>query len=147
MNRSKWLMTLSGLTLVSMLFGAACDKQTPVKPGDSDVKAESVETADAADPKACEEYSTKFCETVGGDQNPSCVAFKSVSPLLPPAACQAGLKDLEFTKTQVAEMGKKCTFETTPFDNEDGVPKGTNHNTCLVKKALLKHLLYPLNYR
>lgn len=132
MNRSKWLMTLSGLTLVSMLFGTACDKQAPVKPGDSDVKAESVETAEAADPKACEEYSTKFCETVGGDQNPSCVAFKSVSPLLPPAACQAGLKDLEFTKTQVAEMGKKCTELMEKLCGD----LGTESKTCEMVKEM-----------
>ncbi len=102
-------MTLGGLTLATMLFSTACDKAPANKPGESDVKAESVETEAKADSKACDEYSTKFCEAVGGEQTPNCASMKGVSKLLPPAACAAGLKDLEYTKTQVAELGKKCT--------------------------------------
>ena len=63
----------------------------------------------AVNEKACEEYTTKFCEAVGGDQTPSCGAMKSISELMPPAACQAGLQDIAYTTAQLAEMGKRCT--------------------------------------
>lgn len=110
MNRSKWLTTLCALLVTSVTFGAACDQNKPVKPGDNAAKSvEAKAEENTADAKACEEYSTKFCEAVGGEQQQSCVSMKGLSTLLPPAACQAGLKDLDYTKAQVAEMGKKCT--------------------------------------
>ncbi len=115
MNRSLKVVAISGLAAISMMLGVACDKQEKPKAQDDAAKSVEAKSDDAAktgvegDASACDEYATKFCEAVGGEQNPSCVSMTSLKLLLPPAACQAGLKDLEYTKTQVAEMGKKCT--------------------------------------
>lgn len=96
---------------VALSLGA-CDNSNSTKaPGTKDseqAKADAKEPAAEGDAEACKKYNEKFCEVVG-EKSPSCQAMGSVSSLMPPKACQAGLDDLDFTKKQVAEMGKKCT--------------------------------------
>lgn len=90
----------------SLLF--ACE-QTPVKPGktETDTQAKSVPSDQPADDKACGKYSEEFCKATG-EQSPSCQGIKMISGLLSPKACAAGLTDIEYTKTQVAGLTKKC---------------------------------------
>lgn len=109
---SKWTVALSCLLAATMMITSACQKDAPVKKtGTKDDAAKSVEAKDgdktAAAGSACADYSAKFCEVTGANAQ-SCQALKSLNDLLPPKACEEGAKDLEFTKTAVAELGKKC---------------------------------------
>ena len=105
--------TLFGLLVVSaMAFSLGCKQPAKkAKAPEADAPANTTAKADttpAGDTTACDKYKTSFCEAAGGDQSQACQSMSVVSALMPPAACEAGLKDLEYTKKQVAEMGKKC---------------------------------------
>lgn len=54
----------------------------------------------------CADYATKLCEKA---DPASCAAIKSATSLMPPAACEAGMKDLEYSFTRLTEMKKQCT--------------------------------------
>ena len=93
----------------------ACDQDAKTKASATPAAANATTTTGAAavvavsDDKACEEYATKFCETTGGDQSPSCQSIRTVSGLMTPEACKAGLSNMDYTKTAFADLGKKCT--------------------------------------
>ena len=63
--------------------------------------------APAGNEKSCEDYATKLCEVVG-EQSPSCMSAKTTTKLMAPAACAAGLANIDYSKTQLATMRKVC---------------------------------------
>jgi len=63
--------------------------------------------APAGDEKSCEEYATKLCEVVGAE-TPTCMSVTSTTKLMAPAACAAGLANMDYSKGQLATMRKVC---------------------------------------
>jgi|GEM_PF-304978 len=56
----------------------------------------------------CGEYSQRLCKEAG-EATETCNAVKTVvNDLLPAAACEAGLKDIQYTVTKLADMRKGC---------------------------------------
>ncbi len=105
--------TLIASLAAACLCMAGCDKKQ-ANTADEDAtatQAQSEETdaktgqADGAG--TCDEYATKFCEVVGA-KTPTCQSMQTVSSLMPAKACDAGLADLDYTKTQHAELRKEC---------------------------------------
>src|SRR5689334_3962749 len=56
---------------------------------------------------ACGAYAERLCETAGTD-SPTCQAVKATTELMPPEACTAGMKDLEFSVKKIAAAGQSC---------------------------------------
>jgi protein-disulfide isomerase len=54
----------------------------------------------------CAEYAAKLCEKA---DPASCQAIEMATELMPPAACEAGLKDLEYSFAKLTELKKQCT--------------------------------------
>lgn len=54
----------------------------------------------------CADYAAKLCEKA---DPASCQSIRSATGLMPPAACEAGLKDLEYSFAKLEEMKKQCT--------------------------------------
>jgi protein-disulfide isomerase len=104
------------------ILAVACAPKPPdptpaeVTPSADAAKAEDtatkpVETAKpgAADAAACEAYSKSLCG-LAGEQSETCNSIKSVvGGLLPAAACEAGAKDLDFTKGKLEGLKAVCT--------------------------------------
>jgi len=65
-------------------------------------KADKPATADA-----CTKYAEQLCEKTGKD-SPACASIKSTTELMPPAACAAGAKDINYTSKKLSEQRKVC---------------------------------------
>src|SRR5262245_47903477 len=64
----------------------------------------------AADTRAtgpCGAYAERLCETAGTD-SPTCQAVKATTELMPPEACAAGMKNLDFSMKKIAAAGQSC---------------------------------------
>ena len=109
--RTRYPMILALFT--ALLATSACESpnKNEAKPGEKATEGDEA-TADsskeaAADEEACSKYREKFCEATGA-QSQACASIKTIAGLLPPAACQAGLDDIAYTKAQLEELDKKC---------------------------------------
>ena len=104
-----------------LCFAAACGGEA--KEGASDAKkttekaAEATPGADkagadkaaaAATGDACKDYAAAVCKEVGGDASATCQSFKSATDLMPPEACEAGMKNVAFSAAQFKKMGSNC---------------------------------------
>jgi protein-disulfide isomerase len=67
--------------------------------------ASSVETTAATGP--CPAYAERLCETAGTD-SPTCQAVKAATELMPPEACSAGMKNIDFSVKKLAAQGASC---------------------------------------
>jgi protein-disulfide isomerase len=56
----------------------------------------------------CGNYAARLCEKAG-PESATCQAIKTSTELMPPAACEAGLKDLAFSTKKLADATKSCT--------------------------------------
>jgi protein-disulfide isomerase len=56
---------------------------------------------------ACGAYAERLCETAGTD-SPTCQAVKAATDLMPPEACAAGMKNVEFSVKKIAAAGQSC---------------------------------------
>ncbi len=54
----------------------------------------------------CADYAQKLCDKAGPT---TCQAIKMATDLMPAKACEAGMKDLEFSYERIAEMKKQCS--------------------------------------
>ena len=107
---------LIGLGAIALML-AACTPQNTRPTAEPDKKpAEGKDTAAAdpkpadskpADPDACTTYANKFCAEAGNDSK-NCASLRSLSAIMPPEACAAGIEKFEFTKGKLGEMGKAC---------------------------------------
>ncbi|SRR6266542_1097799 len=55
----------------------------------------------------CGTYAARLCEKAGTD-SPDCQAIKTATELMPPDACTAGLKDIDYTVKKLATARKYC---------------------------------------
>ncbi len=105
--------TVYGWTLVGQLFLCAAlsvtlgCREAGKKKGSEAASADKTGAA-ATKKETCDEYADKVCKEAG-EQSPTCQNMKGAVGFMPPAACQAGLADLDFTKKKIAETRKKCT--------------------------------------
>jgi protein-disulfide isomerase len=65
----------------------------------------SAATATAAGP--CGTYAGKLCDKAGQESS-TCQAIKTATDLMPPEACAAGLKNVEYTTKKLADANKSC---------------------------------------
>ena len=68
--------------------------------------AASVEIATAAGP--CGAYAERLCETAGGADTPTCQSIKTATELMPPEACSAGMKNIDYSVKKLATANKSC---------------------------------------
>lgn len=54
----------------------------------------------------CADYATKLCEKAGPA---TCQAIQMATNLMPAKACEAGMKDLDFSYERIAELKKQCS--------------------------------------
>jgi protein-disulfide isomerase len=69
--------------------------------------ASSSAVASAASGGPCATYARRLCEKTGPD-SPTCQAITTATELMPPDACTAGLKDVEYSVKKLALAGKAC---------------------------------------
>ncbi len=81
----------------------ACKKPQTSSTGPS--ASSSAATATASGP--CATYATKLCDKAGPESS-TCQAIKTTTDLMPPDACAAGLKDVEYTAKKIAAAHKSC---------------------------------------
>ncbi len=95
------------------LFAVACAPK-PETPAPAEVtaspEATEAKTGDApAAAGACDAYAKTLCG-LAGEQSETCGAIKTVvGSLLPAAACEAGAKDVEFSKGKLEGLKAVCT--------------------------------------
>jgi protein-disulfide isomerase len=77
----------------------------------------------------CEQYAEKLCEAAG-KESPTCQSIQNTTELMPPAACTAGLRNIEFSTKKLAEKGKKCDELVTKLCAE----LGPESETCNMVK-------------
>jgi len=82
---------------------AACKK--PQSSASGAAASSSAASATASGP--CGTYATRLCEKAGPD-SPTCQAIKTTTDLMPPEACAAGLKDVEYTAKKLSAAHKTC---------------------------------------
>lgn len=137
-----FLMTSLAFTVLASA-AAGCAKKAP----DADTTtptevAPSTETAPTADTPsndatptptpgteagsaACEGYAAALCKEAG-ETSDTCTAIKTVvGGLLPAAACEAGAKDIEFTRTKLGDLKKVCTDLTAKLCKDLGEDTAT----------------------
>jgi protein-disulfide isomerase len=59
-------------------------------------------------PEQCTSYATRLCDKAGGPDSPTCQSIKTTTDLMPPEACAAGLKDLDYSVKKLASGHKVC---------------------------------------
>jgi protein-disulfide isomerase len=63
--------------------------------------------ADISAAGPCVAYAERLCETAGTD-SPTCQSVKTATDLMPPEACAAGMKNVEFSVKKLAVAGQAC---------------------------------------
>lgn len=89
-------------------------------------EAKPVEATPGTDANtACADYATALCKEAG-EQSDTCGAIKTVvGGLLPAAACEAGAKDIEFTRSKLGDLKKVCTELTEKLCKDLGETTAT----------------------
>ncbi len=82
---------------------SACKKAQTSSTGPS--ASSSAASATASGP--CGTYANRLCEKAG-PESPTCQAIKTTTDLMPPEACAAGLKDVEYTTKKLSAAHKMC---------------------------------------
>lgn len=91
-------------TEVAPAEGEAKAEGTPAAGDDAD----ATPTPAADDEGACAGYAAVLCKEAG-ETSDTCTAIKTVvGGLLPAAACEAGAKDIEFTRAKLGDFKKVC---------------------------------------
>ena len=113
-NAVRW--TVAAVSVVALL--SACNKKEEAKKAEPTKVEAAKKGAEAGKPTVagqasgaaagdCETYTTKLCD-LAGKESATCNQVKAVLKILPPAACKAGMGDLEFSKTALSKVGKPC---------------------------------------
>lgn len=85
---------------------AATNDATATAPGADPTPTVAAEPV-ATETGPCKEYGDRLCKEAG-EGTETCNAIKTVTGLIPPAACEAGLKDIQYTVTKLGAMRKGC---------------------------------------
>jgi protein-disulfide isomerase len=110
MTNSSFKRRLLGATLPLFIGLVACGLSSCKKPQKSGAAGPSASASSSAAKTAsgpCGNYTAQVCEKAG-PQSPACQTITAAADLLPPAACVAGLKDIEFTVKALANQHKIC---------------------------------------
>jgi protein-disulfide isomerase len=146
MNHKQRYLNSNGAAIKAVIFLgvlafvlAGCD-QLKKKGGAADKAAtESKEGKESAEKKKpagpCEEYAQKICE-VASDTSPTCQSMKSLTEVIPEAACKAGMTNIEYTKTKLKEMRKSCD----ELSNKLCTDIGPATETCTMVKTQVAKL-------
>jgi len=97
--------TLPGLSVLVVALGVIGCKKPPTGTAGGPSASSSAGTATASGP--CASYSSKLCDKVG-IESATCQAIKTATDLMPPDACAAGLKDVEYSVKKLATARKSC---------------------------------------
>jgi len=100
--------TFVGQLLFCAALSVALGCQNAGKKKGTEAASADKSEAGATKKDTCTEYAEKVCKAAG-EQTPTCKQMKGAVEFMPPAACQAGLADLDFTKKKIADTRKKCT--------------------------------------
>jgi protein-disulfide isomerase len=76
-------------------------------PTSSAAPAAASSTADIAAAGPCAAYAERLCEKAGTD-TATCQSVRATADLMPPEACSAGLKNIEFSVKKLATAGQAC---------------------------------------
>jgi protein-disulfide isomerase len=82
------------------------DAKKEAKKTEGTAKKAAVATAAKAGSE-CDAYAKALCG-IAGDKSQTCGSVKSVLKLLPATACAEGLKNTDYSKKQLADLGKNC---------------------------------------
>jgi len=82
----------------------ACKKPQTSATAGPDASSSAASTTSSG---PCGTYATRLCEKAGAESS-TCQAFKTATDLMPPEACAAGLKDVEYTTKKLAAAHKAC---------------------------------------
>jgi len=110
-QRRRTPLRRAGLALsLAIIFGSgltSCKKPATgsAAPAAASSGAASIGADNASGP--CGAYAERLCETAGTD-SPTCQAVKAATELMPPEACTAGMKNLEYSKKKLAAASKAC---------------------------------------
>jgi protein-disulfide isomerase len=85
---------------------AGTEKAGDEKAGDEKAGDEKAAMSSTGD--ACKDYAAAVCKEVGGATSPTCKSFEAVTDLMPPEACEAGMKNVAFSAAQFKKLGSKC---------------------------------------
>jgi protein-disulfide isomerase len=110
MINSKTEHRLFGAALPLLIGMFACGLSGCKKPqgsGSASPSGSSSAGAAKAASGPCGTYTSKICEKAG-PESPACQSITAAADLLPPAACVAGMKDLEFTVKALAKQHLVC---------------------------------------
>ena len=110
MSLSKTLSAraLIGVGLFAMALASGCNKPTHKKSKAAAPAASGSAAAVAAPAGPCEKYAAALCEKAGKESE-SCQQLSAVAPILSPAACTAGMKDIAYSVKKLGEANKSCT--------------------------------------
>lgn len=97
---SSRIHTRLGLVAALALMGvSACKNQGGANGGPG---------AAAGNAESCKQYAEALCGLAGGADSPTCGSIQTATDLMPPAACQVGLANIEHSKGRLAEARKVC---------------------------------------
>jgi protein-disulfide isomerase len=108
----------ASLLAVALLLGFGCNK------AGKDGKASAT---------ACEDYQKRICKEAG-DQSQTCTHLKAALELMPPAACDKALANVDFAVKKIADKRKKCDELVTKLCSE----LGKETQTCEMVKSRTK---------
>ncbi len=135
MTQSRTKRWLCGLAAVAFLgLGITASGCKPKTTSGSSAAAKAAPSgsgsAGAAIEGPCGPFVSAVCEAAG-DRSAACTQVKGAATLLSPKACEAALKDIAFTKTQIASARKKCDELVSKLCKD----LGTETESCqMVKK-------------
>lgn len=100
---SALLLLTTGCDKLKKQTGSKTEKKSEDSVTKESNKTESKEKAEGP----CGQYAEKLCELLD-PKSSTCNSVKTVAEIMPPAACEAGIKDLEFSKGKLSELRKVC---------------------------------------
>lgn len=100
--------SLVALGLFAIVVNTSCKKTEQAAQGAEATEAHSAKaTAPNAKGGACDELTSKMCDSAGAESD-TCTSAKGTLALLSDTACKAALNDFAQTKTKLAAMATKC---------------------------------------
>ena len=89
-------------------FGAAgCKKPATGSTAPATASSGTSASADIAAGGPCAAYAERLCESAGTD-SPTCQSVRTATELMPPEACTAGMKNVDFSVKKLAAASKSC---------------------------------------
>jgi protein-disulfide isomerase len=97
-------VTLRSLIVCLSLLALACNRGSDPTPSTKPAPSAVTSSGAAGD---CDAYKRAFCAKTEPD-SADCKAIEEIASLLPPAACAAGLANLDYTASRLGDKRKSC---------------------------------------